>query len=71
MDHPLPDSITEWGVLAVSASPQTGGRRRNVGAKLPCCTVTQVGEKGKLDELTLLSLFRTAIRFTDDFCFFF
>ncbi|KAM7419790.1 hypothetical protein PAMA_016741 [Pampus argenteus] len=24
MDHPLPDSITEWGVLAVSASPHTG-----------------------------------------------
>ncbi|XP_029284184.1 venom factor-like [Cottoperca gobio] len=24
MNHPLPDSITEWGVLAVSASPHTG-----------------------------------------------
>ncbi|XP_070684604.1 venom factor-like [Pempheris klunzingeri] len=24
IDHPLPDSITEWGVLAVSASPRTG-----------------------------------------------
>ncbi|XP_033986006.1 venom factor-like [Trematomus bernacchii] len=24
VDHPLPDSITEWGVLAVSASPHTG-----------------------------------------------
>ncbi|XP_041838364.1 complement C3-like [Melanotaenia boesemani] len=23
-DHPLPDSITEWGILAISASPQTG-----------------------------------------------
>ncbi|XP_034092136.1 complement C3-like isoform X2 [Gymnodraco acuticeps] len=24
VDHPLPDSITEWGVLAISASPHTG-----------------------------------------------
>ncbi|XP_056266283.1 complement C3-like isoform X2 [Pseudoliparis swirei] len=24
VDHPLPDSITEWGILAVSASPHTG-----------------------------------------------
>ncbi|XP_032399538.1 complement C3, partial [Etheostoma spectabile] len=24
VDNPLPDSITEWGVLAISASPQTG-----------------------------------------------
>ncbi|KAK5620662.1 hypothetical protein CRENBAI_020815 [Crenichthys baileyi] len=24
MENPLPDSITEWGVLAISASPQTG-----------------------------------------------
>ncbi|XP_074487043.1 venom factor-like isoform X1 [Sebastes fasciatus] len=24
VNHPLPDSITEWGVLAVSASPHTG-----------------------------------------------
>ncbi|KAM6940226.1 complement C3-like [Xenentodon cancila] len=24
MDNPLPDSITEWGVLAISASPHTG-----------------------------------------------
>ncbi|KAM9314887.1 venom factor-like [Pholidichthys leucotaenia] len=24
IEHPLPDSITEWGILAISASPQTG-----------------------------------------------
>lgn len=24
---PLPDSITEWGILAISASPHTGRRR--------------------------------------------
>ncbi|XP_076583711.1 venom factor-like [Chaetodon auriga] len=24
MDHPLPDSITEWGLLAISSSPHTG-----------------------------------------------
>uniref|UniRef100_UPI0037E9C17B venom factor-like n=1 Tax=Semicossyphus pulcher TaxID=241346 RepID=UPI0037E9C17B len=24
VDHPLPDSITEWGLLAVSSSPHTG-----------------------------------------------
>uniref|UniRef100_A0A3Q3AZ10 Complement component c3b, tandem duplicate 1 n=1 Tax=Kryptolebias marmoratus TaxID=37003 RepID=A0A3Q3AZ10_KRYMA len=24
MDNPLPDSITEWGVLAISSSPRTG-----------------------------------------------
>ncbi|TNN34345.1 Complement C3 [Liparis tanakae] len=24
VDHPLPDSITEWGILAISASPHTG-----------------------------------------------
>uniref|UniRef100_A0A672YZ56 Complement component c3b, tandem duplicate 2 n=1 Tax=Sphaeramia orbicularis TaxID=375764 RepID=A0A672YZ56_9TELE len=24
VDHPLPDSITEWGILAVSSSPHTG-----------------------------------------------
>ncbi|KAM4595769.1 complement C3-like [Fundulus diaphanus] len=24
MENPLPDSITEWGILAISASPQTG-----------------------------------------------
>lgn len=26
--HVLPDSITEWGILAISASPLTGRRRR-------------------------------------------
>lgn len=30
VEHPLPDSITEWGVLAISASPHTGRRRRRM-----------------------------------------
>lgn len=29
VDNPLPDSITEWGVLAVSASPHTGRQRES------------------------------------------
>lgn len=28
VDSALPDSITEWGVLAISASPDTGQRRK-------------------------------------------
>lgn len=29
MGDPLPDSITEWGLLAVSASPHTGEMTAN------------------------------------------
>lgn len=40
MAHVLPDSITEWGILAISASPLTG-RRRSRGK--PWCPVLRTG----------------------------
>lgn len=40
LDSALPDSITEWGLLAISASPDTGRR-----SSLPKCCINKTRQQ--------------------------